>query len=71
MENSLRHPDCHCTDRRVGAWKVFTPYQPDETAAAALAEVADAVKVNEQEHWVGFEPVKEAELESFCIQGRW
>lgn len=41
-----------------GAWKIFTPYQPDETAAAALAEVADAVKVNEQEHWVGFEPVK-------------
>lgn len=41
-----------------GAWKVFTPYQPDETAKAALAEEADAVKVNEQEHWIGFEPAK-------------
>ncbi len=41
-----------------GAWKVFTPYQPDETAVAALAEATDAVKVNEQEHWIGFEPAK-------------
>lgn len=41
-----------------GAWKVFTPYQPDSTATAALAEAADAVKVNEQEHWVGFDPAK-------------
>lgn len=41
-----------------GAWKVFTPYQPDETAEAALAEEADAVKVNELEHWIGFEPAK-------------
>ncbi|ASR46373.1 alpha/beta hydrolase [Paenibacillus kribbensis] len=41
-----------------GAWKVFTPYQPDEKAVAALAEADDAVRVNEQEHWVGFEPAK-------------
>jgi pimeloyl-ACP methyl ester carboxylesterase len=41
-----------------GAWKVFTPYQPDATATTAMAEAADSVKVDEQEHWIAFEPAK-------------
>ncbi|WP_440120010.1 alpha/beta fold hydrolase [Paenibacillus sp. QZ-Y1] len=39
------------------AWKLFTPYGPQEMAQTAM-ETADHVTVNEQENWIDFVPDK-------------
>lgn len=39
------------------AWKLFTPYGPQEAAQATM-KTSDGVEVSEQENWIDFKPDK-------------
>ncbi|MBR2564146.1 MAG: alpha/beta hydrolase [Paenibacillus sp.] len=41
------------------AWKLLTPYGPQEAAQAAM-QTSDGVTVSEQENWIDFKPAKPA-----------